>query len=62
MLRSFIKDSAIYAIPQIFSKGINLILLPLYTRILSPNEYGSLDLLLIFAAIINVTIALEVSQ
>ena len=37
-------------------------MLPLYTRILSPNEYGSLDLLLIFAAIINVTIALEVSQ
>lgn len=62
MLRNFIKDSVIYAIPQIFSKGINLILLPLYTRILSPNEYGSLDLLLIFAAIINVTIALEVSQ
>lgn len=62
MLRNFIKDSAIYAIPQIFSKGINLILLPLYTRVLSPNEYGSLDLLLIFAAIINVTIALEVSQ
>lgn len=36
--------------------------MPLYTRVLSPADYGSLDLLTVFAGIINLTIALEVSQ
>jgi O-antigen/teichoic acid export membrane protein len=62
MLRAFIKDSAIYAIPAFISRGLALFLIPLYTRVLSPADFGSLDLLLVFAAIINLTIALEVSQ
>jgi O-antigen/teichoic acid export membrane protein len=62
MLRAFLKDSAIYAIPAFISRGLSLILVPLYTRVLSPADYGSLDLLIVFAGIINLTIALEVSQ
>lgn len=62
MLKLFIKDSAIYAIPSIISRGMSLFLVPLYTRVLSPSDYGSLDLLMVFAGIINLTIALEVSQ
>ena len=62
MLKIFLKDSAIYAIPSIISRGMSLFLVPLYTRVLSPSDYGSLDLLIIFAGIINLTIALEVSQ
>lgn len=62
MLRSFLKDSAIYAIPSFISRGLSLLLIPLYTRVLSPDDYGSLDLLLVFASIINLTVALEVSQ
>ncbi|RMD79998.1 MAG: hypothetical protein D6823_03915 [Chloroflexi bacterium] len=37
-------------------------LVPLYTRVLSPSDYGSLELLTTFASIVNLTIALEVSQ
>lgn len=62
MLRAFFKDSAIYAIPAFISRGLFFFLLPLYTRVLSPADYGSLDLLTVFAGIINLTIALEVSQ
>jgi O-antigen/teichoic acid export membrane protein len=62
MLKVFLKDSAIYAIPSIISRGMSLFLVPLYTRVLSPSDYGSLDLLMVFAGIINLTIALEVSQ
>lgn len=62
MLRNFIKDSAIYVIPSFLSRGLSIILVPLYTRVLSPADYGSLDLLLIFASLVNLTIALEVSQ
>ena len=62
MLRSFLKDSAIYSIPALLSRGLYLFLVPLYTRVLSPSDYGSLDLLTVFAGIINLTIGLEVSQ
>lgn len=62
MLKAFLKDSAIYAVPAFISRGLSLFLVPLYTRVLSPADYGSLDLLTVFAGIINLTIALEVSQ
>lgn len=62
MLRAFLKDSAFYFIPALISRGLSLFLVPLYTRVLSPADYGSLDLLIAFAGIINLTITLEVSQ
>lgn len=62
MLKLFFKDSAIYAVPSIISRGMSLFLVPLYTRVLNLSDYGSLDLLMVFAGIINLTIALEVSQ
>ena len=62
MLKLFFKDSIIYTIPAILSKGISFLLVPLYTRVLSPGDYGSLELFLIFASIINLTIAFEVTQ
>ncbi len=62
MIKRFLADSAIYAIPAFLSRGLALFLIPLYTRVLSPADYGSLDLLLVFAGIVNLTIALEVSQ
>lgn len=62
MLRRFISDSLIYAIPTFVSRGLALLLVPLYTRILSPADFGALDMLLIFGALVNLTVALEVSQ
>ena len=62
MLRAFLKDSAIYAIPTLASRGLALFLIPLYTRVLSPADYGSLDLFMAFAGIVALTVALEVQQ
>lgn len=62
MLKAFLKDSAIYAVPAFISRGLSLFLVPLYTRVLNPADYGSLDLFMVFANIVNLTIALEVSQ
>ena len=62
MLRSFLKDSAIYSIPAFISRGLSLFFVPIYTRVLSPADYGSLDLLTVFGGFVNLTIALEVSQ
>ncbi|MCR9132598.1 MAG: oligosaccharide flippase family protein [bacterium] len=62
MIKTFLKDSVIYAIPQFLSRGLSLFLVPLYTRVLSPSDYGSLDLFTVFGSIVNLTIALEISQ
>ena len=62
MLKAFIRDSAIYAIPSIVSRGLAIILIPLYTRVLTPADYGSFDLLFVFASLVNLTVALEVAQ
>ena len=62
MLKIFLRDSAVYAVPAFISRSISLFLIPFYTRILSPADYGSLDLLIVFASIVNLTISLEVSQ
>lgn len=41
---------------------MGLILLPIYTRILSPSEFGILDLMIAFALIANILIAFEIHQ
>ena len=62
MIRTFLKDSAVYTVPSIISRGLALLLVPFYTRVLSTADYGSLDLLMVFASVVNSSIALEVSQ
>ncbi len=62
MLKSFIKDSFSYSIPSFFSKGISVLLIPLYTRYLSPADYGVFDLFLVFMNIVNLTVAFEITQ
>lgn len=62
MLKKFIRDTAIYAIPSFISRGLGFILIPLYTRVLAPADYGALDLLTVFGSLVSLTVALEISQ
>ena len=62
MLRDFFKDFLIYTLPTILSRGIAIVLLPIYTRVISPQDFGALDLFLVFGNIIALTIALEIHQ
>ena len=41
------KDSVIYGIGGIIAKGIGFFLLPVYTRIFSPAEYGTIEMLMV---------------
>lgn len=62
MIKSFVRDALIYTLPTVLSRGIGVFLLPIYTRIASPEELGALDLFIIFGNIVSLTIALEISQ
>jgi len=62
LLSRLLKDSSIYAISGAISRGVAIILIPLYTRYLHPIEYGVLDLLMIAATLANYLVSLEISQ
>ena len=62
MIKNFLRDAMIYTLPTVLSRGIAIFLLPIYTRIASPEELGALDLFLVFGNIVTLTVALEISQ
>jgi O-antigen/teichoic acid export membrane protein len=45
MFRSLLRHSAAYSVPVLLGKMCSFILLPVYTRYLSPSDYGVLELL-----------------
>jgi O-antigen/teichoic acid export membrane protein len=62
LVARFLRDSAIYGASSVIARSISLLLLPFYTRVLSPGDYGIVDLVTVFASLVNLTVALEVSQ
>jgi len=62
LVARFLRDSAIYGASSVIARSISLLLLPFYTRVLSPSDYGTVDLVTVFASLINLTVALEISQ
>lgn len=56
MIRRFLKDSAIYMIPSILNRCISIFLVPLYTRVLSPADYGALDMMMVFMQLVSIIV------
>lgn len=62
MIKNVVRDSAIYGVASIFSRGLAFLILPIYTRVLSPEDFGAFDMVTTFGALANLVVALEVSQ
>lgn len=62
MVKRFFRDSVIYGLANLLSGSIGFVLIPLYTRVFSPLDYGIIDILGAFASLAGVTVALEISQ
>ena len=62
MLRRFLRDSAVYGIASVLSRGVSFLLVPLYTRALAPGDYGIVDMIVMLTSLVNLTVALEISQ
>ncbi len=62
MLKAALRDSLVYGLASVLSKGLAIFLLPLYTRVLSPGDYGAYDLLITLGALANLVVALEIAQ
>jgi O-antigen/teichoic acid export membrane protein len=62
MLKQFLKDSVIYGFGKFITSAISFFLVPVYTRVFSPADYGTIDILNAISTLILMTVALEVSQ
>ena len=62
MIRGLLRDSAIYGVAAIVSKGLTLVLLFVYGRVLSPEGFGAFELVTTFGVLVALTVPLEVSQ
>lgn len=60
--KALFKNTGIIAIGQISTKIVNFFLLPLYTTLLTTEEYGLVDLLVTYAGMIAVIVGLQVFQ
>jgi len=52
-LKKLSADSVVYAIGNILTKGLGLLLLPVYTRVLSPADYGVLGITTMISLLIT---------
>ncbi len=61
MLKTFLKDSAVYGSATVISRGIQILLVPIYTRVLAPADYGVLDLMMVVAAFAHPLLTLQIT-
>ena len=62
ILRQALGHSLQYGAASLVSRAASLFLVPVYTRVLAPTDYGQLDLLTAFGSLMQLTVALEISQ
>jgi O-antigen/teichoic acid export membrane protein len=62
MVREFLRNSAIYIVASLLTRGMAFILLPFYARVFSVDAYGVIELVTVFGAVISLTVPLEISQ
>lgn len=61
-VRSFFQQGAIYALGGVLSQGISFVLFPFFAHVFAPHDYGLIDLIALSTTLVNLTIALEISQ
>jgi O-antigen/teichoic acid export membrane protein len=62
MMRQAARDSLLYALAAVLYRGITLLQLPLFAGYLKPKDFGLIDITEIVVNLLNLTVALEVSQ
>lgn len=62
MFKNFLRDSIGFTFANIFIKALNLILIPVYVRFLSYEDYGIFELVTTLTIIFVAVVSLEVTQ
>src|SRR5579863_2123403 len=59
---SVFRQGSVYAVGTVLSQGIAFLLFPFFSRVLSPRDYGIIDLLGLLMTLVNVMLADPVSE
>ncbi len=62
MLRTLVKDSAIYAVGTIASRLVGFIMIPVYTRVLTPADYGVIEAVGRITEVLGILLALGLAE
>lgn len=62
MIRRLLKESAIYGVGQLIYLGLPIIIIPIYSRLLEPHEFGVLELIVAAGTLVNFVVTLEIGQ
>ncbi|WP_335903759.1 oligosaccharide flippase family protein [Shewanella algae] len=62
MIKRFLKDSIIYSLANILTRGITFVMLPIYTRIIPQEEFGYFDYITTVGMFLSVILTLEIIQ
>jgi len=62
MLKGLFRDASLYSLSSLLARGFSLITVPIFTRILSPADYGALDLLTYVALLAPLVIGCALDQ
>jgi len=62
MLRRLLKEASLYSLSSLLARGFSFITVPVFTRILSPADYGALDLLSYVAVLAPLVIGAALDQ
>jgi O-antigen/teichoic acid export membrane protein len=62
MFRRLIRDILIYGVAGVSGMALQLLLMPLYVRLLGPSDFGVIDMLMVAGTFVNLTAALEITQ
>jgi len=57
-LRALLGQSLVYGTADVFARGLNFLLLPVYFRYLSLSDFGTLGLLLLFSSLAKIVVRL----
>jgi O-antigen/teichoic acid export membrane protein len=53
------RHTVMYGLSPVLARAIGFLMLPLYTRVLSPSDYGTLEIVLLAANFLNIFLGLE---
>lgn len=62
MIKALFRDTMIYGASAILSRGLSIIIVPIFTRMLAPQEYGALDMIMVLGVLGALIVPLEINQ
>jgi len=62
MLKDLLKEGGLYTLANLLTKGVSLLLIPFYTAYFTTGDYGIIDVISVFGAMLTTVVSLQLNQ